>query len=209
MALCFFLAAGRLDVPRAWLFFGIYLTGAIAGAAIMRRYAPDLANRRASIKEGTKTWDKVFLAVYFLISLFVAPIVAGLDVGRYQWSYLGPSFAIIGFVLYAASFVLAYWAMVVNEHFEATVRIQTDRGHKVITTGPYRFVRHPGYLGMIIGGFGVSFLLGSAYSLIPVAGATLAVVVRTYLEDRLLCNELEGYADYARTTRYRLIIGVW
>ena len=89
MGVCFFLAAGRTDVFRAWLFFGIYLTGAIVGAVIMWKFAPDLANQRGFIKQGTKSWDKVFLAVYFSVGLVIFPVVAGLDVGRYRWSLLG------------------------------------------------------------------------------------------------------------------------
>lgn len=121
MAVSFFLAAGRLDIFRAWLFFCVYFMGAIVGAIIMWKLAPVLANQRASIKEGIKTWDKVFLAIYFPVSLLIFPIVAGLDVGRFRWSQLGITYAIGGVVLYIVCFVLGYWAMVVNEHFEATV----------------------------------------------------------------------------------------
>ncbi|MBW2030870.1 MAG: isoprenylcysteine carboxylmethyltransferase family protein [Deltaproteobacteria bacterium] len=209
MAIAFFLAAGRLDLLRAWVFFGIYLAGAVVGALIMWRFAPGLANQRAFVKQGTKTWDKAFLAIYFPISLVVFPIVAGLDVGRYRWSQLDTTYAIIGVILYLACFVLGCWAMVVNEHFEATVRIQTDRGHKVITSGPYRFVRHPGYLSMILGGLSACFVLGSAYSLIPAAVSVAAVVVRTHLEDRTLQGELTGYSEYVKQTPHRLIPGIW
>lgn len=209
MAVAFFLAAGRLDVFRAWLFFGIYLAGAIVGAIIMWKLAPELANQRSFVKEGTKTWDKFFLAIYFPISLFVFPVVAGLDVGRFRWSELGITYVIAGTILYLVCFVLVYWAMVTNEHFEGTVRIQKDRNHRVITNGPYRFVRHPGYLSMILGSFSGCFIIGSVYSLIPTVIAITAVIVRTYLEDRTLQNELSGYSDYVKRTRFRLVPGVW
>lgn len=209
MAVAFFLAAGRLDIFRAWLFFGIYLAGAIVGAVIMWKLAPELANQRAFVKKGTKTWDKYFLATYFPVSLLVFPVVAGLDVGRFHWSELGIPYAIAGIVLYLVCFVLAYWAMVMNEHFEATVRIQLDRNHRVITNGPYRFVRHPGYLSMILGGISCCFIIGSVYSLVPAAIAIAAIIVRTYLEDRTLQNELAGYSEYVKQTKYRLLPGVW
>jgi len=209
MAVCFFLAAGRLDIFRAWLFFGVYFMGAIVGAVIMWKLAPGLANQRAFIKEGTKTWDKGFLVIYFSVSLFVFPIVAGLDVGRFRWSQLGITYAIGGTVLYIACYVLGSWAMVVNEHFELTVRIQKDRMHRVITGGPYRFVRHPGYLAMIIGGLSASFIIGSLWSLVPCTVAILAIVIRTYLEDRTLQKELDEYPAYVKKTRYRLLPGVW
>jgi protein-S-isoprenylcysteine O-methyltransferase Ste14 len=209
MAVSFFLAAGRLDIFRAWLFFGVYFMGAIVGAVIMWKLAPGLANQRAFIKEGTKTWDKGFLAIYFSVSLFIFPIIAGLDVGRFRWSQLGITYAIGGTILYIACFVLGYWAMVVNEYFEATVRIQKDRMHRVITGGPYRFVRHPGYLAMILGGLSASFIIGSLWSLVPCTVAILTIVIRTYLEDRTLQKELDDYLVYVKKTRYRLLPGVW
>jgi protein-S-isoprenylcysteine O-methyltransferase Ste14 len=209
MVVAFFLAAGRLDILRAWLFFSIHLIGAIMGAVIMWKLAPELANQRASVKEGTKKWDKFFLATYFSVSLLLFPIVAGLDVGRFQWSKLGNFYTIAGIVLYLVCFILAYWAMVANEHFEVTVRIQVDRNHRVITNGPYRFVRHPGYLSMVLGGLSACFIIGSVYSLIPAAIAIVAVIVRTYLEDRTLQNELTGYSEYVKQTKYRLLPGVW
>jgi protein-S-isoprenylcysteine O-methyltransferase Ste14 len=208
-AVAFFLAAGRLDIFRAWLFFGIYFAGAVAGALIMWKRAPELANQRAFVKEGSKTWDKVFLGIYFPLSLLVFPVVAGLDVGRFQWSQLSFTCAIAGVVLYIICFVLGSWALVVNEHFEATVRIQKDRGHKVITGGPYRFVRHPGYLSMILGGLSASLVIGSVYSLIPTGLGIVALVIRTHLEDRTLQQELEGYSEYTKRTKYRLLPCVW
>ena len=209
MAVTFFVAAGRLDLPRAWLFFGIYFVGAVLGAVIMWRYAPGLANQRASIGEGTKTWDKVFLAIYFPVSLVIVPMIAGLDVGRFRWSQLGGNYMTGGIALYAVCFVLVYWAMVANEHFEVTVRIQKERKHRVINRGPYRFLRHPGYLAMILGLLSPSFVIGSLYSLIPVGIAVFSVVIRTDLEDKMLRRELEGYTQYATKTRYRMIPGVW
>jgi protein-S-isoprenylcysteine O-methyltransferase Ste14 len=207
--ICFFLAAGRLDIFRVWLLLGIDYLGVIVISMIFWKLAPELANQRASIKEGTKPWDKIFLAVYFFISLIAFPIVAGLDVGRFQWSELHINFAIVGVILFALCVAFGSWAIVVNRFFETTVRIQTDRGHKVITTGPYRFVRHPGYLSMILGALSASLIIGSLYSLIPCGLAIIAVLVRTYLEDRTLQDELNGYQEYAERVRWRLVPGIW
>jgi len=168
-----------------------------------------LYNLRGAGQEGTKKWDYVFLAVFGLNLLIVVPLVAGLDVGRFQWSYLGVPFMIIGIVLYIISLALVLWAMVVNQHFEGTVRIQTERDHKVISTGPYKIVRHPGYAGMIMGAFPPAFIVGSLFALIPVAIIIIAIIVRTHFEDKLLRAELEGYADYAKKTKYRLFPGIW
>ena len=209
MTVSFFLAAGRLDISRAWLAFGIHFLGAIAGAMLMWRFAPGLANQRASVRQGTKTWDKVILTIYFFLVLLVIPATAGLDVGRYRWSQLGINYALAGVALYGAFFLLLYWAMLINEHFEGTSRIQNDRGHRVIMNGPYRLVRHPGYVAMMFACLSDSFIIGSLYSLIPSISAIVVAVIRTVLEDRMLQTELEGYSAYAQKTKYRLIPGIW
>ncbi len=206
---CFFVAAGRLDIPRAWLLLSIDYLGVIVISVIFWKLAPELANQRATIKEGTKSWDKVFLALYLTIALIAFPIVAGLDVGRYYWSELHINYAITGVILFVLCVALGSWAIVVNRFFETTVRIQTDRGHRVITDGPYRFVRHPGYLAMILGTLSASFITGSLYSLIPGGFALVALLVRTYLEDRTLKEELDGYREYASRVRWRLVPGIW
>jgi len=207
--ICFFLAAGRLDISRAWLLLGIDYLGVVIISVIFWKLAPELANQRATIKEGTKAWDKIFLAFYSTISLIAFPIVAGLDVGRYYWSELHINYAIAGVILLALCFAFCSWAIIVNRFFETTVRIQTDRGHEVITGGPYRFVRHPGYLSLILGAVSASFIIGSLYSLIPCGVAIIALLVRTYLEDRTLQEELNGYREYASRVRWRLIPGIW
>jgi protein-S-isoprenylcysteine O-methyltransferase Ste14 len=209
MAVAFFIAAGRTDIYRAWLTFGIHFLGAITGAILMWKFAPELTTLRAAAGRGTKTWDKLILAIYFSIVLLAIPIVAGLDVGRYRWSQLGVEYATGGIVLYAAFFLLFYWAMLVNAHFEGTARIQADRGHKVIMSGPYQYVRHPGYLAMIFASLADSLMIGSLFSLIPSATAIMVTVFRTFLEDRMLQNELEGYAEYAKKIKYRIIPGIW
>jgi protein-S-isoprenylcysteine O-methyltransferase Ste14 len=207
--LCLFLAAGRMDIFRAWLLLGIDYLGVVVISVIFWKVAPELANQRASIKEGTKPWDKVFLAFYFTISLIAFPIVAGLDVGRYHWSMLPINYAIAGVMLFALCVALGSWAIVINRFFELTVRIQSDRGHTVITSGPYRFVRHPGYLAITLGALSASLILGSVYSLIPGGLGIIAVVIRTYLEDRTLQEELNGYREYASRVRWRLVPGIW
>jgi protein-S-isoprenylcysteine O-methyltransferase Ste14 len=207
--LCLFLAAGRMDIFRAWLLLGIDYLGVVVISVIFWKITPDLANQRASIKEGTKPWDKVFLAFYFTISLIAFPIVAGLDVGRYHWSELHINYAITGVILFALCVALGSWAIVVNQFFETTVRIQTDRGHKVISSGPYRWVRHPGYLAMVLGTLSASLILGSLYSLIPGGVGIIALLVRTSLEDRTLHEELNGYREYALRVRWRVIPGIW
>lgn len=209
MAVAFFFAAGRLNISRAWLAFGVHFFGAIVGGLLMWKFAPGLANQRASVKQGTKSWDKVILTIYFLLVLLVIPVIAGLDIGRYQWSQLSINYAIFGVALYLAFFLLFYWAMLANEHFEGSSRIQKDRAHRVIMNGPYGIVRHPGYVAMILASLADSLIIGSLYSLIPGVFAVIVTIIRTFLEDRMLQTELEGYTEYAKKIKYRLIPGIW
>jgi protein-S-isoprenylcysteine O-methyltransferase Ste14 len=101
------------------------------------------------------------------------------------------------------------WSMVVNPFFEKTVRIQTDRGHRVIDTGPYAYVRHPGYLGFVGWILSAPLLLASTWAVAPAVLAVAGLVIRTALEDRTLQNELTGYPEYAARVRYRLVRGIW
>ncbi len=207
--LIFFVSAWRLDIPRAWLYIFIALTGNIINSIVILKYMRELYNLRGSGQEGTKKWDYGFLLIYFFTTIVIIPLVAGLDVGRFHWSSLDFPFMIVGIILYVFSFALVLWAMVVNQHFEGTVRIQEEREHKVVSSGPYKIVRHPGYVGMILGSFAPSFIVGSFFSLIPVVVIIIAVIMRTHFEDKLLRLELEGYADYVKKTKYRLIPGIW
>ncbi len=158
---------------------------------------------------GVKWWDKIFFAVHIPLILSVS-LLGALDAGRFHWSPLLP------IVLYPAMFVLillgysiVYWAMWTNDFFSSRVRIQTDRGQYVVTNGPYRFVRHPGYVGAIIFLPASALLLGSIYALIPVAIDIFLLIIRTYLEDRTLQKELPGYTDYVKKVRFRLIPCIW
>jgi len=140
---------------------------------------------------------------------FPMVIVAGLD-HRYNWSSEFPPWLIvIGFILISLGYAFAAWALAENRFFSSVVRIQTDRGHVVCDSGPYLFVRHPGYAGNILALFGIVLALGSEWTLIPATVASIIAVIRTTLEDQTLQEELPGYRDYARRVRYRLIPGIY
>ena len=211
-AVLLFAAAGRLDLPRAWAYFGVMLGYMLASQAItllfLRDRMAEVMNARGASHEGTKGWDKV-MGVLYGVGLLVAPVVAGLDAGRFGWSSLGRGFLVPALVVTVLGNALAQWAILSNKHFEKTVRIQSDRDHRVVTTGPYRLVRHPGYVGIIAFSLAFPFVVGSAWALVPAGVSTLTMIVRTALEDRTLRRELDGYADYARKTRYRLFPGLW
>jgi protein-S-isoprenylcysteine O-methyltransferase Ste14 len=141
--------------------------------------------------------------------LILIPVIAGLDVDRFLWSSLDIYFAVVGLVLLSISTAIINWAMIVNRFFEPTVRIQKDRGHRVITSGPYKIVRHPGYLAGILYTLSIPLIIGSLYTFIPVGIYVFLIVVRTLLEDRTLQKELNGYPEYAKKVRYRLLPWLW
>ena len=206
-----FAAAGRLDLPRAWLFVAISFVWMFGNGVALAIANPELLNQRGAWKKkkDAKAWDRKLLPLYGLAGFYAIPIVAGLDVGRYHWSNLGLWATVSGTVLLSLGWALVTWAMLVNTHFETTVRIQTDRHHRVVTAGPYAIVRHPGYIGAGLWALGSPLIAGSAFGLIPAGLTVLLLILRTYLEDRTLRAELSGYVEYAQQVRYRLLPGIW
>ena len=205
----FFWAAGRIDWIAGWVYIGYCTVCHSLSALYLWRRNPDLLRRRGRIGAGTGKWDVVWLAVFGLLVSTIL-VVAALDAGRYQWSSTPFWMQWIGAGLYAVFVIVLTWAMAVNPHFEKTVRIQHDREHRVIDTGPYRWIRHPGYLALLLGFvFGPPLLLGSSWALAPASLAAVWIVVRTALEDRYLHAGLSGYAEYAQRVRYRLLPRIW
>ncbi len=206
-ALILFVPAGRLDWPLAWVYIGIVVAYIGALWLMLERHNPELIDRRKRFGKGTKTWDKVWLSVFAPV-MYGVYIVAGLEI-RFGSAGLPVSLWPIGFALFGGGCALLTWSMLINPFFEKTVRIQTDHGHKVIESGPYAIVRHPGYLGLFGWMLGTPLMLGSAWSLVPTALAIAGIVIRTALEDRTLCDELEGYAAYVSKVPFRLIPRIW
>lgn len=210
MMAVFYASAGRTDIPRSWLLFGVTFVHFVGSTLALARYDPELLVQRLTVRrEGSKAWDEVLMRAGNLTGMLLVPVVAGLDVGRYRWSSLGVYYALLGLVLMVASSILLNWAMIENPHFEPTVRIQEDRGHRVVSSGPYGFVRHPGYLSGILWMSAIPLIVGSLYAFVPVALYGALMVLRTHLEDRTLHEELAGYPEYAERVRYRLLPGIW
>ena len=202
-----FLSAGRLGWPAAWIFLGSYVLVILTlGVWVIRKY-PEVVNERGKM-EHMKPWDKTLMTIY-TVMLFVVFAVAGLDAGRFGWSVMPIALQVVGFVALIFAMAVTYWAMATNPFLSTIVRVQDDRGHYVITTGPYRYVRHPMYAMMFLMWPGTALLLGSWLALIPAVVIVIVFVIRTALEDRTLQTELPGYAEYAQRTRYRLVPGVW
>ena len=202
-------SAGRLGWIRGWICVTAYVISMTIAGLLVRRRNPGLLEARAHWRRrDTKPFDKVFLAVYLPLTL-IQPALAGLDAVRFGWSSMPFATVYAGLALFAMAMSLITWAMMVNPHAESTVRIQTDRDHKPVTSGPYRIVRHPMYVGAILMYPAAALMFGSVWALALSAGMAILFVWRTVLEDRTLRRELPGYEQFATLTRYRLIPGLW
>ena len=209
--LTLFVAGGDLGWWQAWLYALMIVTAGIGGRLWAEQRHPGLLAERQNVEslQNAKPWDKVLAPLMALSVGYPMVLVAGLD-HRYGWSFEFPlSLVVTGFILVSLGYAFATWALAENRFFSSVVRIQTDRGHAVCDSGPYRFVRHPGYAGNVLALFGIVLALNSVWALVPAAAASVIAVIRTVLEDRALQEELAGYRDYAGRVRYRLIPRVW
>jgi protein-S-isoprenylcysteine O-methyltransferase Ste14 len=161
-----------------------------------------------SKRKDAKTWDKIILVTYSVLVMIMF-VVTGLDSIRFQWTRVPLEVKILGFLGFIPAFLLVFWTMRENRYLSEVVRIQEERGHEVCTTGPYRYVRHPMYAGVIIFIICLPLALGSFIALFLSALNVLVFLIRTSLEDKTLQNELPGYKEYAERVRYRLIPGLW
>jgi protein-S-isoprenylcysteine O-methyltransferase Ste14 len=199
--------SGRWDLAPIWAYVGLFGVAAIGTALTIQRTDPSLFAERVRPGPGGKDPFTRRIAIPALVAHW---LLAGLQISRAHGTALvPPGFQIAGLVGLAAALALAVWAISANRFFAPDVRIQRDRGHSVISGGPYRFVRHPGYLAAILGGLSSPLALGSWWSAVPVLLALLQIIRRTVLEDRLLQAELDGYREYASRVTYRLIPGLW
>ena len=211
IALILLFCAGDFGWWQAWGYSVLILASGIGGRLWGEQRHPGLTADRQDAEsfQKAKAWDKVLAPLMAVSISFPIVIVAGLD-HRYGWS---PEFPLwlsaIGFLLIALGYAFASWAFAENRFFFSVVRIATDQGHAVCDSGPYRFVRHPGYAGNLLALFGIVFALDSIWALVPVLVATIITVIRTALEDQALLEELPGYPDYAQRVRYRLIPAIY
>ncbi len=208
MVVALFWSAGRIDWWPAWAAIAVMLAWILATGIIVICINPDLLAERLGPRKGAKPWDVAIMSFLGILQL-ARYVVAGLD-QRYGWTGDFPiTGQIISLVVCGLGYVLVVWATASNAYFSQIVRIQSERGHKVVTEGPYRFVRHPAYLGAILYEFAVPVLLASWWAMIPSGINALLLVLRTALEDRALQTELTGYVDYVRQAPHRLLPGIW
>jgi len=203
-----FVCAGRLDWMLGWVYVGLSILILVFNAFFLLRRHPEVVNERGRWAKNTKGWDKVWAAVYAPMPL-ITVAVAGFDAARFGWSEMPLALSALGIAMFLAGNLLFTWAMISNPYFATTVHIQDDRGHQAVTSGPYRYVRHPGYVGAILLSIGTPIVLGSWWALIPAGLAAMLFIPRAAMEDRTLQEELGGYAEYAERVPYRLLPRVW
>jgi protein-S-isoprenylcysteine O-methyltransferase Ste14 len=203
--------AGTFRWPAAWWYYGAAVLATVVSRLLVLRINPDQLRERGSSlgAENTEDWDRLLSPLVGLIIPVITLIIAGLD-RRWSWSPAFPDWVlVVSLLVLLAAYAFTTWAFVVNRFFSGVVRIQEDRGHEVVNEGPYRIVRHPGYLGALVSLSAAALLLGSLWALVPVFFYVVVVVIRTELEDRTLKEQLPGYRIYAEQTRYKLVPGIW
>lgn len=204
--------AGTWKWWEAWVLIGMWMTFLISLTIFLLYRDPALLTERmkaSPVQRGQKTWDKVIMSLIYTLAISFY-IIPGLDVVRFGWSEPFPIWIeIIAMIIHIPCFVFLGWVMRTNTYSSPVVKIAHDRGHQVITDGPYAIVRHPMYSAVIILLFAFPVGIGTRLGLIPAALMAVLFVIRTNLEDRTLHAELPGYTKYASITRYRLIPGIW
>ena len=204
------LISRRWDWWEAWVYAVICILGFAISRVLAARRSPDLLAERAKFlrQEDAKSWDKILSPLVGLGGGLI-PLAAGLNAlldGAPTFNLPVRTLALVGIL---SGYALGSWALIENRFFSGMVRIQTERGHQVISSGPYRWMRHPGYAGALLTYLATPFLLDSVWAMLPVVFLAVALIIRTNLEDKTLQEELEGYQDYTRRVRYRLLPGVW
>jgi protein-S-isoprenylcysteine O-methyltransferase Ste14 len=202
----FFLCAGRLNLLFAWIYIATVLVSTAITSLIMD---PELIAERLKIKKDAKRWDILPAILIGRVGPLVILAVSGLD-ARFAWSPHFPlAFQVMAFAIAVLGLFVTDWAVVSNKFFSCVVRIQKDRGHAVVTAGPYRYVRHPGYAGAILHNIATPVILGSLWAIIPAVLVICITIIRTAFEDQALEKELDGYKPYAKRVRYRLLPNIW
>ena len=205
--LVYFISAGAMT-SEGIAAYSIIMGIVIIDYILVFMWNRELIEARSRPHPSTKSWDRKLMRIFFVFYVVILPLVTGLD-SRLNWTDPPSYFQVTGIVLYAAASLIIVLSMIVNRHFEGTSAIQDDRDHRVVRNGPYRFVRHPGYLGMIAANLGFPMMIRSMAGFIPAVIMSIIIIIRTYLEDRMLRHELTGYEEYCSETQYRIIPFIW
>jgi protein-S-isoprenylcysteine O-methyltransferase Ste14 len=205
--------AGRLDWQRAWIFMATLFVCLCVNFLVILKTNPEVIRERmiwtrSQLDRGAKKWDVLVTSIHTIFIVATA-VIAGFD-ERYSWArFVGSGWLYLGIMLFVIGDLFFIWAMSKNKYFSKQVRIQTERGHMVISSGPYRIVRHPGYLGWSAMWAGIPLILNSPWAFIPALLSIILTAIRTALEDSTLQKELPGYLEYVSRVRFKLIPGLW
>lgn len=205
----FYLLAWRLDLVVTWIYYGTFIIINMLNIILLYRYNLPLLNERGKRKKDIKKEEKIIIPLMLSFTYFIPSIFAGIEFRIVNASYSKPIYIIIGISILVISSILENWSMLVNKHFEKNIRIQNDRNHVVVTKGPYKYIRHPGYLSYILRLIAFPLILGSLLSIVPIIIGVIIHIIRTYIEDTALKKELNGYNEYVKKTKYRLIPLIW
>jgi protein-S-isoprenylcysteine O-methyltransferase Ste14 len=208
MGVALFWSAGKINWWSAWAALAVMAAWVVATGYVILRFNPALLAERLGPRKGAKSWDTAIMSVVGILQL-ARYIVAGLD-QRYGWTSDFPlALQIAALILSVPGYAIVVWATATNAFFSQIVRIQDERDHKVVSNGPYRFIRHPAYAGAILYELAVPLLLASWWALLLSSLSAALLILRTSLEDRTLQSELPGYVDYSRQVPFRLLPGLW
>lgn len=204
------LISGRWNWWEAWVYAFVYILTFVVSRALAARHNPGILAERSKImaQSDTQSWDKVLVPLVMLGGVLL-PLMVGLEARYGQQPAFSLTVRLVALLVFIGSMVWASLALIENSYFSGTVRLQSERGHKVVSSGPYSVMRHPGYIGALLSYLAVPILLESWWGFVPVVILWVVLVVRTRLEDRFLQDNLPGYKDYASRVRYRLLPGVW
>jgi len=208
LLLLLFGSAGTIYWIEAWILIVLYFIYVIGFFIWLKKNNPGLLKERTSRQSEGKCWDKIILTIYTILLMSML-VVCGIDAGRFHWSNLPLILKIIGFTGYIPSAIIIFLTVKENAYLSKVVRIQKDRSQQVVKTGPYKYVRHPMYSAIILMILFTPFALGSFIALIFSGLTIILFIIRTYLEDKTLQNELPGYKEYIKEVHYRLVPGLW
>jgi len=200
----FFIAAGTFHDMRGNVNVSLYFVVSVISLVLMLSGYRDTLSERSKKQDNTKKWDKILLPLLVLFVYYVIYFIAGLSI-RFHWSRLPIEYFYAGIILYLLSCIFIVWPVLENKYFEETSRIQNNRAQTVITTGPYKIIRHPGYSGILIWSI-ASYLMFGTLAVGTVSIVIIIIIcIRTHKEDKMLKEELPGYLEYSKIVKYRLI----
>lgn len=203
-------AAGTFNIgTQLLIYISVLIICYIVEITVLVYHNPEVLNERIkNIKSGTKSWDKLLLSLYAILTFVIMNIIVGLDI-RNGWTHISIHYCYVGLVLYIFSVIISTKSLLTNKYFESSSRIQTERNQTVISTGVYSVVRHPGYSSIVLWAMSIPLITGAIFTIIPSIVIIIIISIRTYLEDNMLKKELEGYLDYSQKVKYRLIPYIW